>query len=73
MSSERLKAAAYDEIANLAVTTKTKLLRASETADRNAILNDYFQQSVMSCGGVGWPAALIRTKLLKGYVDLVSS
>jgi hypothetical protein len=40
MSSERLKAAAYDEIANLAVTTKTKLLRASETDDRNAILND---------------------------------
>jgi hypothetical protein len=53
MSTEPLKAAAYDEIADLAVTTKTKLLRASETADRDAILNDYFQQSVMvmrQCG-----------------------
>ncbi len=47
MSVERLKSTAYDEIAGLAVTTKAKLLRASETADRNAILNDYFQRTVM--------------------------
>lgn len=44
---ERLKNAAYDELAELAVTTKTKLLRATEGSDRSAILNDYFLRSVM--------------------------
>jgi hypothetical protein len=47
VSIERLKTTAYDQLAELAVNTKTKLLRASETADRNAIRSDYFQQSAM--------------------------
>jgi len=51
-SVERLKTTGYDELAELAVTTKTKLLRA-EPEDRLAILNDYFQRSVMVMRRVG--------------------
>jgi len=43
---ERLKTAVYDDSAELAVTTKTKLLRATQSSDRSGILNDYFLRSV---------------------------
>ena len=49
---ERLKARGYDDLAELAVSTKTKLLR-SDAADHLRILNDYFQQSVAVMRRVG--------------------
>jgi hypothetical protein len=50
--SDRLKAQGYDQLAELAVSTKTKILRA-EPEDRAAILADYFHQSVAAMRRVG--------------------
>lgn len=44
---EHEKAKAYDQLAELAVTTKTKTLRAETDKDRAAIVNDFFLRSVM--------------------------
>lgn len=43
---DHLKAQAYDQLANLAITAKVKALRASEGDDIKAILDQYFQQSL---------------------------
>ena len=43
---EHLKANAYNELAELAVATKTKIMRATEPSDVVAILKRYFQDSV---------------------------
>lgn len=43
---DQLKAKAYDQLAELAVTTKMKVLRASETDDIKAILDAYFLSTV---------------------------
>lgn len=58
---DRLRTAARDELAELAVTTKTKLLRATEGSDRSAILSDYFPRSVMTMQRVGRPAVSLSS------------
>jgi hypothetical protein len=44
--SERLKAAAYDELAELCVKAKMKALRSGDGSDITAIVREYFEQSV---------------------------
>ena len=51
--SERLKAAAYDQLAALAVAAKMKALRANDPADSAAIVNGYFLESVAIMRRVG--------------------
>lgn len=40
------KAVAYDQLAELAVACKIKIIRANDRNDTRAILNDYYQQSL---------------------------
>ena len=59
MSIEHVKASAYDALAELAVTAKTKLLRG-EASDAPAILAAYFHQSVAAMRRTGLACRVSR-------------
>lgn len=50
---EHVKAVGYNELANLALIALTKVSRASERSDVDAIVRDYFSKSISAMRRVG--------------------
>lgn len=62
-AADHLKAQAYDQLANLAITAKVKALRAGEAADIKAILDQYFQESLAVMRRTGLALHIVDTPL----------